>query len=146
MKVHFLKTFLFYLSPFLWALFWVMSGLMPERLFQSFHQSLPLVLIVIFYFALFSPNRLNVLCVFLLGLLADLLSSGIMGLNAFIFVGMFFMANMFQSYIQEISFKQLWGIFCGLMLITDIIWAWLARLAIGVWVSPSFWFVQYVFT
>ena len=145
MKKSLFKTFLYYVFPFLWAFLFVCGNFIPERLFQNFHQSLPLVLIVIFYFALFSPERLNVLLVFILGLFADLLSFSVLGLNTFIFVGMFFMANLLQSYIYGFSFKNLWIVFCSLMLITDVVWAWLARLSTGVWVSASFWLVQYVF-
>ena len=145
MKKRLFKTILYYVFPFLWALLFVCGAFIPERLFQNFHQALPLTLIVIFYYAVFSPQRLNVVLVFILGLLADLLSFSTLGLNAFIFVGMFFMANLLQAYIYSFSFKHLWFVFCSLMLLCDIVWAWLARLSTGVWVSASFWLVQYIF-
>ena len=145
MKEKLLKTILYYIFPFLWAFGFVCGSFIPERLFQNFHQVLPLVLIVIFYYAIFSPRRLNVFMVFILGLLADLLSSSVLGLNAFIYVAMFFMANLLQAYVCTFSFKQLWIVFCILMFICDVICAWLARLSTGVWVSASFWLVQYVF-
>ncbi len=145
MKVNLLKTVLYYLFPFLWALLFVCACFVPERLFRNFHQFLPLVLIIIFYFALFSSKRLNVIAVFILGILADFLSPSIFGLNSFIFVGMFFMSNLLQPYIYAFSFKNLWCVFCGLMLLCDILWAWFTHLFTGVWVSASFWLVQYVF-
>jgi len=145
-KLKRLKHFFFFLMPFLWAFLLVCVSFSPVRLWLNYHQNLPLVLIVIFYYALFNYKKLNVLVVFLLGLFADFLSMGALGLNAFIYVLMFFMANLLQPYIQNFSFKYLWLFFCVLMLITDIAWAWLGRLTTGIWVSPSFWFVQYVFT
>jgi len=83
--------------------------------------------------------------IFLLGILSDLISVGAFGLNTFIFVWFFFWTNFLKNYIQKLSFNYLWGIFSLLMLLTDVIWAWLGRIAVGVWVSPSFWFVQYIF-
>lgn len=145
MRKKLLKPILHYIFPFLWAFLFVCGGFIPERLFQNFHQSLPLSLIIVFYYAIFSPQRLNVFWIFFLGLLADLLSCSVLGLNTFIFVGMFFMANLLQAYIYTFSFKHLWCVFCFLMLVCDVVWAWLARLSTGVWVSASFWLVQYVF-
>ena len=72
--------------PFLWALMWVCISFSPIRLWQNYHQALPLVLIVIFYYALFDYRRLNVFMVFILGLLTDFLSFGSIGLNCFIYV------------------------------------------------------------
>ena len=145
MKKELFKTILYYLFPFLWAFIFVCASFIPERLFQNFHQTLPFVLIVIFYFAVFSAYRLNVFLVFILGLLADLLSFSVLGLNTFIFIGTFFISNLLQPYLYSFSFKHLWFVFACLMLLCDIAWAWLARLSTGVWVSSSFWFVQYVF-
>ena len=146
MKKKYLKHYLFFLMPFLWALMWICLSFSPVRLWQNYHQTLPLVLIVIFYYALFDYRRFNIFIVFILGLLADFLSFGSVGLNCFIYALIFFMANLLQPYIQNFSFRYLWLFFCALMLITDIIWAWLGRLTTGIWVSASFWFVQYLFT
>ncbi len=147
MKTKLLKNFLYYFFPILWAILFVCIGVIPTRLFQNFHQNIPFILVVIFYFALFGSNRLNVLIVFGLGLLTDFLSpSAILGLNAFIYVIMFFMAQLFKSYLYNLSFCHLWIIFCILMLFVDIVWVWLARFTTNLWVTPSFWFVQYLFT
>ena len=63
MKKELIKTILYYTFPFLWAFLFVCMNFIPKRLFQNIHQSLPFVLIVIFYYAVFSPQRLNVLLV-----------------------------------------------------------------------------------
>ena len=132
--------------PFLWGLFCVFLNFLPLSFFGYYHQSIPVILITIFYFAVFAPNKLNIFCVFSLGLLADLLSTAPFGIHAFIFSFLFFISNLARLYIFRFSFYKLWVVFSCFFFITDVVWAWLFCLTTGVWVSASFWFVQYIFT
>ena len=127
------------------GLFLILLGQIPLSLFPYYHQSFPFVVGLIFYFAIFNPKVLNVFFVFLLGLLTDLITSVPLGFNAFGYVFIFFTANLFQSYLINMAFCQLWLVFGVLFLCTDILGAFLFFLISGVWVSPGFWFVQYIF-
>jgi len=132
-------------SPFFLGLFLILLGQIPTSLMPYYHQSFPFVVGVIFYFAVFNPKVLNVFLVFLLGLLMDLLTTLPLGFYAFGFVFMFFMATLFQSYLINMVFKQLWIVFGLFFFCTDVLWAFLFFLISGTWVSTGFWFVQYIF-
>ena len=131
--------------PFLWAFVLVALHLSPERLWQNFHQSLPLVLIVIFYFGIFKSRRFNIFLIFVLGLITDFLSTTPFGLNTFIYTLMFLLADIISPYVCDFSFKHLWLVFMCVMLLIDIVLAWFGRIMTGFWVSSTFWFVQYLF-
>lgn len=80
------------------------------------------VLTVIFYFAVFRPMVLNVIVVFLLGIFADLLGSGLFGLHAFFFVLMFFVANLNRRFILTLNFVDSWLIFAFILGILQLVW------------------------
>ena len=56
----------------------------------------------------------------------------------------FFASNLIRSYLFRLPFLQLWAVFAVLFLLTDIVWSWLFKMVSGMWVSASFWFVQYL--
>ena len=132
-------------APFLLGLLLIFFNQIPFHLMPYYHQSFPFVCCVIFYFAVFNPKVLNVFLVFLLGLISDAITSVPFGFNTFGYVFLFFIANLFQSYLINMVFWQLWCVFAILFFCTDIIWAFLFFLISGIWVSTGFWFVQYLF-
>lgn len=141
----FLKKTFYFSLPFLMGLFLILIGQIPFSLFPYYHQAFPFVAGIIFYFAIFNPKVLNVFLIFLLGLLTDIVTSLPLGFYAFGYVFIFFMANLFQSYLINMVFLQLWFVFCILFFCTDVIWTFLFFLISGVWVSTGFWFVQFLF-
>ena len=146
MKISFFseKTF-WILTPFLWGLFLILFCQIPFSLMPYYHQSFPFIAGVIFYFSVFNPKVLNVFIVFLLGLIADMITSLPLGFNAFGYVLLFFVANLLQSYLINMIFIQQWLVFCLLFFCIDVVWAFLFFLISGIWVSTGFWFVQYLF-
>ena len=133
-------------APFLLGLFLVFLSQVPSELMPYYHQSFPFVTGLIFYFAIFNPKALNVFWVFLLGLIMDTITSVPLGFNAFGFVFIFFIANLFQSYLMAMTFLQVWFVYALLFFCTDVLWAFLFFIISGTWVATSFWTVQYFFT
>lgn len=70
---------------------------------------------VIFYFAVYHPLVLNVICVFFIGVFADLITAGPFGIHAFSFVLMFFVANLNRRFLLTLKFSDVWAVF-GLIL------------------------------
>ena len=131
--------------PFLLGLFCVLLGQRPFSLLPYFHQSVPFVRGILFYFSVFNPKALNIFLVFLLGLITDMICSVPLGFYSFGYVFIFFVANFFQSYLLNMIFAQLWIVFSLLVFFTDVLWAFLFFLISGIWVSTGFWFVQCLF-
>lgn len=131
--------------PFLLGMLMVLLSQVPVSLISYYHQSFPFVTGLIFYFSVFNPKVLNVFFVFLLGIMMDMLTTLPLGFYAFGFVFIYFIGNLFQSYLLEMFFKQLWIVFSILFFCTDVIWAFLFFLSSGIWVSTGFWLVQFVF-
>ena len=131
--------------PFLLGLFLIFLSQIPVSFMPYYHQSFPFVTGLIFYFSIFNPKILNVFFVFLLGLIMDMITTLPLGFYAFGFVFIYFMANLFQSYLLNMVFIQLWCVFSILFFCTDVIWAFLFFLISDTWVSTGFWCVQFVF-
>lgn len=83
---------------------------------------IPFVLSVIFYFGIFHPAVLNVVCVFCLGLLADLIGASPFGLNTFFYVLLFFVANLNRRFFLTLNFNDLWVSFCAVLASIFILW------------------------
>lgn len=132
-------------SPFLLGLFLILFGQISMPLVPYYHQSFPFIVGLIFYFSIFNPKILNVFLVFLLGLVMDMITILPLGFYTFGFMFIYFMVNLFQSYLLNMVFTQLWLVFILLFFCTDVIWVFLFFLISGIWVSTGFWFVQYVF-
>ena len=143
---RFLKKSFFLSLPFLLAFLCVLLGQSSFSFMPYYHQAFPFVLAIIFYFAIFNPIVMNVFFVFLLGLISDSLSALPLGFSSFVYVFVFFIANLFRSYLFLMPFYQLWIVYAVLLLCSDIIWAFLFFMISGVWVSAGFWFVQYLLT
>jgi len=145
MKALFVFKKMFWISaPFLLGVLMVLFNQIPTSLMPYYHQSFPFVTGLIFYFGIFNPRILNIFLVFLLGLLMDAITTLPFGFYAFGFVFIYFMVSLFQSYLLEMVFSQLWLMYSVLFFCTDVIWAFLFFLSSGIWVSSGFWFVQFI--
>ena len=144
-EVLLLKRSFWMTTPFLTGLIFILFNQIPLPLIPHYHQSFPFFVGGIFYFSIFNPKALNVFWVFLLGLFADIISSVPLGFNAFGYVFLFFITNLFRSYLINTVFIRLWIVFCILFFCVDVIWAFLFFLVSDIWVSSGFWFVQYLF-
>lgn len=115
--------------PILVSLFFVLLDIMPYAFIPFYQVPLPLVLIVIFYFAVFRPRLLNGIAAFGIGIFADLLISSPFGLQAFIYVLMFFIANLNAKFLHTLEFKGLWVAFALILMVVYVCWYLLFSLA-----------------
>jgi len=130
--------------PAVIALLFVLLSVLPFSVSPTTKIYVPLVLIVIYYFAIFRPSVLNVITVFFLGILTDLLLSTPFGLNAFFFVLLFFIANLARSFLLEMSFNGLWISFMLLMFIIDLLWYLFSSFMAGEWLFLGAFILQYI--
>ncbi len=100
-----------YALPTLMCLGLVLATLVPFSLNLYYRMPTPFVFGVIFYFAIFHPAVLNVICVFCVGVFADLLTNTPFGLQTFFYVLMFFAANLNRRYFLTLNFADLWFAF-----------------------------------
>ncbi len=102
-----LSTFKYALPTLLCVLF-VMFNVMTFSLNPYYRIPIPFVLSIIFYYAVFHPAVLNVICVFLIGVFADILMSTPFGLQTFFYVLIFFVANLNRRYFLTLNFADFW--------------------------------------
>ncbi|MBR6674647.1 MAG: rod shape-determining protein MreD, partial [Alphaproteobacteria bacterium] len=102
-----LSTFKYVLPTLLCVLF-VMFNVMPFSLNPYYRIPIPFVLSIIFYYAVFHPSVLNVICVFFIGIFADTLMSTPFGLQTFFYVLIFFIANLNRRYFLTLNFADFW--------------------------------------
>ena len=131
-------TFLYQTVPFIICLLIILlSQMMNSRFFFP-----SLLFIPIFYFAIFSPNFLNVFFVFLMGFFSDLINQVPLGLFSFIFVLLFFVARLNRLFLKDLSFKILWFFFIGCSTILLLLELFLFTLFEGSVVQTKFLFQQ----
>lgn len=95
-----------YAYPVLLCLFLIICNFATVSFNPYNRVPIPFILSVIFYFSIFYPSVLNVVIVFCLGLLSDLLIGPIIGIHTFIFVLLFFVANLNRRYIISLKFND----------------------------------------
>ncbi|MDD4519810.1 MAG: rod shape-determining protein MreD [Alphaproteobacteria bacterium] len=71
----------------------------------------PLIMICVFYFAIYTPNLLSIGKVFLLGFFLDLLSFGPLGIETVTLVFLYALTFSQRKYLFAFSFPLLWFIF-----------------------------------
>lgn len=130
--------------PTIISLLLVLFSLATFSLMPIYHTELPIVLIVIFCFAVFNPTLLNGICVFFIGLFADLLMAGPFGLQAFIYVLLFFIANLNRRFLLILSFKYLWLAFAFILAVIYLIWYLMFSLVIFNFLSAQPFILQYL--
>lgn len=111
----------FVLYPFLFAVLLITLGTAPVSWIAYSGVPIPFVLPIIFFYAIYRPTVLNVICVFLLGIYADLLTTAPFGLSSFFFVLFFFAANFKRRLLMTLSYKRLWLVFMILTALTELL-------------------------
>lgn len=133
-----------YAWPMSISLLLVLLSLAPFSFMPIYHTELPIVMIIIFCFAVFNPALLNGVCVFFIGLFADLLMAGPFGLQAFIYVLLFFVANLNRRFLLTLSFKYLWLAFAFILAVVYVIWYLLFSLVTFTLLSADSFILQYL--
>lgn len=132
------------LMPTLLCLVLVLMTLMPFSIIPFYAVPLPLVLVVIFYFAVFHPSVLNCICVFLIGVFADMLTDGPFGLQAFSYVLLFFLANVNRRLLLSLTFGGVWAAFGAILFVVYFTWYLLFCLATLSWLNADALVFQYM--
>lgn len=104
----------------------------------AFLFSVPFIFILIFYFAIFNASLLNGWNCFILGLFSDLISQTPFGLNSFLFVLFFFVANINRLFLSALPFDKLWQIFSISVIPLFLVRFFIFVLSTSTVVSPIF--------
>lgn len=131
--------------PFIFGLLLVSVGIVPFSIVSFYRVQIPFVLVFIFYFAVFRPRLLNGALVFLLGVYADLITQSPLGVQPFIYVLLFFVANLNHRILSGLSFNQLWGAFLFIAGVLHAAWYGLFSLLSLSLIAPFFMVIQYLF-
>jgi rod shape-determining protein MreD len=105
-----------YALPTLLCALFVIFNVVPFSLNPYYRMPIPFVLSIIFYYAVFHPAVLNVICVFVIGVFADTLMSTPFGFQTFFYVLIFFIANLNRRYFLTLNFADFWmsyALVCG---------------------------------
>lgn len=106
--------------------------------------SVPFTFILIFYFAIFNSSLLNGWSCFVLGLLTDLITQTPFGLNSFLFVLLFFAANINRLFLSGLSFDKLWQFFSWMMILFFLLRFFIFALCASTVILPTFLIGQYI--
>ncbi len=130
--------FLQYHIPFFFSFFLLLFGMLPWRVAFLSHFAVPIVYCSLFFWAVFRPDSLTALNVFLLGLSADLLTISHLGYYSFLFLIFYLGVLLERRFLIARSFLFLWGAFCTFVC-PLIICQWLLASLLNLsWLS--FWF------
>lgn len=130
-----------YALPTVVSLLLVVLTLMPFSVNPYYRIPIPFIFGVIFYFGVFHPAVLNVVCVFFIGVFADILTGAPFGLQTFFYVLMFFVANLNRRYFLTLNFADLWMAF-SLVLIGIMLLYYLFFMVVSLTIPP---FIPMVF-
>jgi rod shape-determining protein MreD len=97
-----------HVSPFAITLLLLIIGLVPLRLPYLPPLSVNLVLVSVYYWAIYRPSALPAPAVFFLGLMADLLGGGFLGLNALILITAYASTTALRPWLVGASFAIVW--------------------------------------
>lgn len=121
------------LTPFATTLLLLILGLVPLRLPYLPPLSVSLVLVSVYYWAVHRPSALPAPAVFALGLLADLLGGGPLGVNALVLLAAYAGTAALRRWLVGASFAIVWWGFAivsaGALLVTWMITWFLAGAA-----------------
>ena len=95
-------------SPFAITLLLLIVGLVPLRLPYLPPLSVSLVLVSVYYWAVHRPSALPAPAVFFLGLLADLLGGGFLGVNALVLLVVYATTLALRPWLVGASFAIVW--------------------------------------
>ncbi|MBR5130257.1 MAG: hypothetical protein IKV03_03445 [Alphaproteobacteria bacterium] len=113
-----------------------MFNIMPFSLNLYYGIPIPFVMSIIFYYAVFHPAVLNVICVFFIGVFSDILMSSPLGLHAFFYVLTFFVANLNRRYFLTLNFADFWMAYA--LVIAGILLLWYLFFVIISWMFVPF--------
>jgi len=124
------------MAPLLLTLLLMLLSLVQTQI-ENFSAVMPmLVLISIYYWAIYRPDLMPLLMIFLLGILQDLIGGGLIGLQAFILIAAFGFVSRQRRFFHGKSFGVVWWGFMLVGLFAAILqWGFV----IGIeqrWVSP----------
>ena len=114
------ETFL----PLLIALICVMLSMLPVGLSAGFSINPSFALMAIFYWALYRPDLLPPISVFIVGLFQDLLSAGPLGLWAFVYLTVYAIVVSQRLFFIGKAFFAIWTGFGVIALLVGLI-AWI---------------------
>lgn len=135
-----LQKYMAFMVPFL-----LMFGLafFESALLFSFHKTYPLVSIVfsfVFYFRIFNPYKLNLILVFLLGVLVDFLMAYPLGFEAIAFLMGAFLVGLNRVTLAHLSFVKQWMAF-GVILLCVLV---ISQMILGLFLACSVGFLPFV--
>ena len=97
-----------YALPTLLCALFVIFNVVPFSINPYYRIPIPFIFSIIFYYGVFHPAVLNVICVFFIGVFADILIDGPFGLQTFFYVLIFFIANLNRRYFLTLNFADFW--------------------------------------
>ncbi len=128
-------------TPFLICVLFIVMSLWPSVAVTQ----IPFTYIIIFYFALFHASLLSDWACFLLGVITDLTVQSPFGMTPFLYVLLFFMANLNRLFLINLSFQKLWLSFSVSLFFLFVVRFFLFSLCSGTVVGIGTLFVHYVF-
>jgi len=125
----FFKEFFRFLLPTLSCLFLLFFAVIPLPVPYLTFTPLQGLYIGIFYWAIFAPQRLPYLFLFLLGILQDCLFSTPLGISSLFFVCIYFVIRHKRYYFLSRSFLFHWLVFSFIVIITGFfMWLFMSAL------------------
>jgi len=111
-------------SPFAFTVLLLIVGLVPWRLPYLPPIGISLVLVSVYYWAVHRPGALPAPAVFIVGLLADLLSGGFLGINALVLLIVYAGTVALRRWFVGASFAIVWWNFAIVSSLTLVLtWA-----------------------
>ncbi len=98
-------------TPFAFTVLLLIVGLVPWRLPYLPPIGISLVLVSVYYWAVHRPSALPAPAVFIVGLLADLLSGGLLGINVLVLLAVYAGTVAFRRWFIGAAFAVVWWSF-----------------------------------
>ncbi len=132
------------MAPLLLTLFLLLISQVQTHIY-NFSAVMPMmVLVSIYYWAIYRPDLMPMTLVFLLGILQDLLAGGLVGLQAFILLAAYGFVSRQRRFFHSKSFGVVWW---GFMLVGFFAAALQWGVVVGfeqIWISPCPIFFSYL--
>ncbi len=96
------------LSPFAFTVLLLIFGLVPWRLPYLPPIGISLVLVSVYYWAVHRPSALPAPAVFIIGLMADLLGGGFLGINALVLLAAYACMVALRRWLVGAAFAVVW--------------------------------------
>lgn len=139
------QKYVAFLTPFLLM---VLFSFFESSILFQFALPYPLVSLLIcfvFYFSVFNPQKLNLIFVFLLGLISDFFMAYPLGFQSFALLMGAFLAGFNRRVFIHLSFQKQWLAFVGVFLIILVMNVMLLSVFLDRSVSFSLFFKNFMF-